>query len=50
MARPGWEGITAVRLGQVYELDGADVLAPGPSLMVGLRQIHEIIQVYQAAR
>jgi iron complex transport system substrate-binding protein len=50
LARPGWEGITAVRLGQVYELDGADVLAPGPSLMVGLRQIHEIIQIYQAAR
>jgi len=50
VARPGWDGISAVRLGQIHELDGADILAPGPSLMVGLRRIHEIIQVYQAAR
>jgi hypothetical protein len=25
-------------------VDGADILSPGPSLLVGLRQIHEIIQ------
>ena len=35
-ARPGWEGISAVRQGQIHELDGADVLSPGPSLMIGL--------------
>jgi iron complex transport system substrate-binding protein len=46
-ARPGWEGVSAVRLGQIHELDGADVLSPGPSLMVGLRRIHEIIQAAQ---
>ena len=50
VARPGWDRITAVRLGQIHELDGADVLAPGPSLMVGLRRIHEIIQTYLATR
>jgi iron complex transport system substrate-binding protein len=42
--RPGWEEITAVRRRQIHELDGADVLSPGPSLMIGLRRIHEIIQ------
>jgi iron complex transport system substrate-binding protein len=43
-ARPGWDHVTAVRSGQIHELDGADVLSPGPSLMVGLRRIHEIVQ------
>ena len=46
--RPGWEAVAAVRTGQVHELDGADVLAPGPSLMVGLRRIHEIVQEFQS--
>jgi ABC-type Fe3+-hydroxamate transport system substrate-binding protein len=46
--RPGWDAISAVRMGQIHELDGADVLAPGPSLIAGLRQIHEIVQAFQA--
>jgi iron complex transport system substrate-binding protein len=46
-ARPGWESVTAVRRGEVHELDGSDVLSPGPSLMIGLRRIHEIIQAAQ---
>jgi iron complex transport system substrate-binding protein len=49
-ARPGWADMTAVRRGQVHELDGADVLSPGPSLMQGLRRIHEIVQEFQATR
>jgi iron complex transport system substrate-binding protein len=48
-ARPGWAEIAAVRAGQVHELPGEDVLSPGPSLMHGLRRIHEIIQGFQAA-
>jgi iron complex transport system substrate-binding protein len=48
--RPGWDRITAVARGQIHELDGADVLSPGPSLMTGLRRIHEIVQAYQATR
>ena len=48
-ARAGWGSVSAVRRGQIHELDGADVLSPGPSLMVGLRRIHEIIQEAQAA-
>lgn len=43
-SRPGWDQIGAVQRGEIHELDGADVLSPGPSLMVGLRRIHEIIQ------
>ena len=49
-ARPGWDGISAVRRGQVHELDGEDILSPGPSLMHGLRRIHEIVQEFQALR
>ena len=47
--RPGWEDVAAVRAGQIHELEGADVLSPGPSLMLGLRRIHEIIQAFQAS-
>jgi iron complex transport system substrate-binding protein len=42
--RPGWEGVSAVRAGRIHEVDGADILSPGPSLLAGLRHIHEIIQ------
>jgi iron complex transport system substrate-binding protein len=49
LTRPGWEAVSAVRAGQVHELPGEDVLSPGPSLVHGLRRIHEIIQAFQAA-
>jgi iron complex transport system substrate-binding protein len=48
-ARPGWQAVAAVRAGEIHELAGEDVLSPGPSLMHGLRRIHEIIQTFQAA-
>jgi iron complex transport system substrate-binding protein len=48
--RPGWSAIAAVRGGRIHELDGTDVLVPGPSLMWGLRRIHEIIQAFLAER
>ncbi|HEU4370192.1 MAG TPA: cobalamin-binding protein [Methylomirabilota bacterium] len=48
-ARPGWGAVAAVAADQIHELAGEDVLAPGPSLMHGLRRIHEIIQAFQAA-
>jgi iron complex transport system substrate-binding protein len=48
-ARPRWSGVAAVRAGRIYEIDGADVLAPGPSIVHGLRRIHEIIQELQGA-
>lgn len=43
-ARPGWGRVEAVAKGRVYELDGSDILSPGPSVLIGLRQIHEIVQ------
>jgi iron complex transport system substrate-binding protein len=47
--REGWDAIAAVRDHQIHELDGADVLSPGPSLMVGLRRIHDIVQAAQSS-
>ena len=48
-ARPGWSSVSAVSAGQIHEIPGEDVLVPGPSLVHGLRRIHEIIQTFQAA-
>ena len=47
-ARPGFAGIAAVRAGRLHEIAGEDVLSPGPSLLHGLRRIHEIVQDFQA--
>jgi iron complex transport system substrate-binding protein len=47
--RPGWSRVTAVARGEIHEIAGDDVLAPGPSLMHGLRRIHEIIHAFQSA-
>ncbi|MEK7362666.1 MAG: cobalamin-binding protein [candidate division NC10 bacterium] len=49
-SRPGWDRVSAVNENRIYELDGADILAPGPSVMVGLRRLHEIVQGYMQAR
>ena len=49
-SRPGWDRVSAVKENRINELDGADILAPGPSVMVGLRQLHEIIQGYIEGR
>ena len=43
-ARPGWEGVAAVRTGQIFEVKSADILQPGPaSLTDGVEQLHRII-------
>jgi len=49
-SRPRWDRVSAVNGNRIYELDGADILAPGPSVMVGLRRLHEIIQAYMQTR
>jgi iron complex transport system substrate-binding protein len=46
-ARPGWQEVDAVKAGRIHEIAGEDILSPGPSLLVGLRRIHEIVQEYQ---
>ena len=43
-SRPGWDRISAVRGGRVHEIDSADVLSPGPSMLIGLRHVHELVQ------
>lgn len=43
-ARPGWHDVSAVKAGRIHPVDGADILSPGPSILAGLRQIHEIVQ------
>jgi iron complex transport system substrate-binding protein len=42
--RAGWSSVSAVKAGRIHEVDGADILSPGPSVMAGLRIIHEIVQ------
>ena len=42
--RPGWSRITAVRTGRVHALPSGDVLSPGPSVVRGLRALHELVQ------
>jgi iron complex transport system substrate-binding protein len=46
--RPGWEAVEAVRAGRLYALPSGDILAPGPSVLHGLRTLHEIVQGYIA--
>ena len=47
--RPGWDQVSAVKAGHVHELEGADILSPGPSVLLGLRRIHEIVQRFLEA-
>jgi iron complex transport system substrate-binding protein len=47
-ARPGFSTVAAVAAGEIHELPGEDVLSPGPSLVHGLRRVHEIVQAFQA--
>ncbi|WP_322796006.1 cobalamin-binding protein [Tepidiforma sp.] len=42
-ARPGWDALPAVRNGHLYEIKSADILAPGPSLVHGARQLAAIL-------
>lgn len=43
-ARPGWETIEAVARNHVCEIKAPDILQPGPSLLRGLRQVHQILR------
>jgi len=43
-SRAGWERVSAVRDGQVYEIPSTCILQPGPaSLTEGVRQIHQVL-------
>jgi len=44
-SRPGWNATSAVRDAQVYQIESAIILQPGPaSLTDGVRQIHAILE------
>ena len=47
-SRPGWSALEAVAEGRVHALPSADVLSPGPSLIAGLRSLHDIVQAWVA--
>jgi iron complex transport system substrate-binding protein len=43
--RPGWQHVSAVRNGHIYEIKSTYILQPGPaSLTEGVRQLHDIIR------
>jgi iron complex transport system substrate-binding protein len=46
--RPGWSRISAVRTGRVHALPPEDLLSPGPSILRGLRTLHELVQACAA--
>jgi iron complex transport system substrate-binding protein len=42
--RAGWQGVTAVRDGQIHEIKSAYILQPGPAALTeGVRKLHAII-------
>ena len=48
-ARAGWQGVNAVRDGQLFEVKSADILQPGPAaLSDGVAHLHRIIMVWGA--
>ena len=44
-SRPGWEAIEAIKQKRVYEIKSVDILQPGPAVLEGLKQLHQIIQM-----
>jgi iron complex transport system substrate-binding protein len=43
-SRVGWERVSAVRHGHIYEIKSAYILQPGPAALTdGVRQLHQII-------
>ena len=44
-ARAGWQGVPAVRDGQLFEIKSADILQPGPAALTdGVDQLHRIVR------
>jgi iron complex transport system substrate-binding protein len=49
-ARAGWDGVTAVRSGQVHEIPSSIILQPGPaSLTDGVRELRRILDAAASA-
>jgi iron complex transport system substrate-binding protein len=49
-ARAGWDTVSAVRDGQLFEIKSADILQPGPAALTdGVEQLHRIIVAWSKA-
>jgi iron complex transport system substrate-binding protein len=42
--RPGWRAISAVKANDIYSIDSADILQPGPAILAGVEQMSHIIE------
>lgn len=50
-ARPGWDGVSAVRDGQLFEIKSPIILQPGPAALTdGLAEMHAYLARWVAAR
>jgi len=48
-ARDGWQGVTAVRHQQLFEVKSADILQPGPAALTdGVEHLHRIVTAWAA--
>ena len=48
-ARPGWDGVNAVKNKQIFEIKSADILQPGPAALTdGVEQLHRIVTRWSA--
>ncbi len=48
-ARPGWQGVPAVRDGELHEIKSCDILQPGPAALTdGLARLHAICAAWAA--
>ena len=46
-ARAGWEGVNAVKNGQLFEIKSVDILQPGPAALTdGVAQLHRIVMAW----
>jgi iron complex transport system substrate-binding protein len=46
-ARPGWDGIPAVRDGELHEIKSANILQPGPAALTdGVEQLQELVRLW----
>ena len=50
-ARPGWDGVPAVRAGQLHEIKSSIILQPGPAALTdGVREIHARLSQWAQAQ
>jgi iron complex transport system substrate-binding protein len=48
-ARAGWQDVSAVKNGQLFEIKSADILQPGPAALTdGVEQMHKIVLDWMA--